>query len=577
MANLKKKLNNLPQKPGCYLFKHSREIIYVGKAKNLKKRVASYFSKKTSHKPIMVNKITNLEYIITSSEKEALFLEVNLIKKHQPKYNVTLKGGQKFVYIKITQEDFPRLTVTRHKIKDKARYFGPYLSAKNAKSVLKTLRKIIPFRICRRLPKKPCLIYHLGYCPAPCDNKISKKEYQKNIKKIIKFLRGNLEEVLSQLKKEMLKFSQEQKFEAAGKIRDKIYGLENIIERQKIVYPQDINQDIISLSGTKQKAVNIFIIRKGKITGKKNFILKNTENQKNKDILYSFINQYYSEISEKPKAVITSEKISDQKILEKVYGFKIKKAQRGKKFHLVKLGRINAKEFLKNISIKDKTRQEKKKLLKKLKIKLNLPQIPQRIEAYDISNIQGISPVGSMIVFEKGKSKKSDYRKFKIKTVKGINDPAMINEILSRRLKNKNWPKPDLIIIDGGRAQLNAALKVLKKINKKIPIISLAKRLEEIYQPDKKRTLILKKDSPLLYLLQNIRDEAHRFAINYFRKKHQKKNYRSLLDEIPGLGPKTKKKLLQKFGSVKKMRQAKKKNIAKLIGSHKTNILLKYL
>ena len=311
MGIIKKKFNNLPNKPGCYLFKQDHSIIYIGKAKSLKKRISSYFIKKTTHKPVMIKHITGLEYIITTTEKEALLLETNLVKKHNPRFNVMLKGGENFVYIKITREDFPLITTTRHVAKDGARYFGPYLSAKRAKEILNTLRKIFPFRICRTLPKKVCLMHHLGYCPAPCADKIKKGEYQKNIKEIINFLRGNLNEIIRSLKKEMINLSANQHFESAAKVRDKIFSLEDILIKQKIVYHQDINQDVLSLVREKETAINVFFIRQGKIIDKKTFLLKNTKNQSEKEILYSFINQYYSETSDKPKEIIIPFKISN--------------------------------------------------------------------------------------------------------------------------------------------------------------------------------------------------------------------------------------------------------------------------
>jgi len=578
MKKLKRKLKNLPSKPGVYYFKSGKEIIYVGKAKNLKKRISSYFQKNTfSHKPEMIDKITDFDYIITSSEKEAILLEANLIKKYKPKFNVILKDDKNFTYIKITDEDFPQITLTRQKINDKAKYFGPYLSANSAKNILNIIRKIFPFRTCRRMPKRPCLLYHLNYCPAPCIGKIGKNKYKKNIEKIIRLLKGNFREIIKELKKEMDANAQRQKYEKAAELRDKIFLLEEASNQQKIFYLQDIDQDILSLVKNKESAINIFSIREGKINQKKTFILKNTENIPKKEIYSSFIKQYYRDNPDKPKEVILSQKINGQKLLEKVFQFKIKITKKGKKFQLFKLGELNAKEYLKqNQQIKEKEIAINK-TLEELKKKLYLKKIPKRIEAYDISNIQGVNPVGGMIVFEKGKPKKSDYRKFNIKYVKGINDTAMIAEALERRLKNKDWALPDLIILDGGKGQLNAGLKVLEKLKIKIPIISIAKKMEKIFLRGQKHPLLIPQNSPLLYLIQNIRNEAHRFAIGSFHKRHQKESYHSFLDEIPGIGPKTKKKILSYFGSLSALKKAPFKEIKRIMGKKKANILKKYL
>jgi len=580
MDKLRQKLKNLPPKPGVYLFKKGQTVLYVGKAKNLKKRVTSYFQKMVpSQKPEMLAEADNLEHIITSSETEAIFLESNLIKKYQPKHNIILKDDKNFIYIKITAEDFPLITLVRKIAKDQAKYFGPYLSAKSARETLNILRKIFPFRTCPTLPKKPCLMFHLGYCPAPCHNQIKKEEYQKNIAKIIKFLKGNLDEILKDLKEEMKKAAALKAFEKAAKFRDQIFTLERVLEKQKIISPKNVNQDILSLARQKESAaINLFSVRNGKLMDKKTFILNHAEKAGPPEIFSSFINQYYQKVPDKPEEIILDQTLENQETLAKIYNLRIITVQRGKNFQLIKLGQENATDYLANrLLSEEKNLLKAKNALLSLQKSLGLKKLPIRIEAYDISNIQGVNPVGSMIVFAKGLPAKSDYRKFKIKTIKSANDPGMMAEVLTRRFKNENWPPPDLVILDGGKPQLGAGLKVFKKLKINIPLITLAKRLEEIYSPGHKKPLTLTQNSSSLHLLQNIRDEAHRFALGYFRQRHDQTSYQSVLDEIPGLGPKTKRKLLDYFGSVEGIKTARNSVIIKLIGEKFTKKLKAYL
>lgn len=580
MDKLRKKLKTLPPKPGVYLFKKEQTVLYVGKAKNLKKRVVSYFRKMNPlQKPEMLEEADDLEYIITSSETEAFFLESNLIKKYQPKHNIILKDDKNFIYIKITAEDFPLVTFARKIAKDRASYFGPYLSGQKARETLNILRRIFPFRTCNNLPKKTCLMFHLGYCPAPCSHQVKKEEYQKNIDKIKQFLKGNLAEILGGLKEEMKQAAAKKAFEKAAKFRDQIFTLAGILEKQKIISPKNINQDVLSLARQEDAAaINLFSVRSGKLMDKKTFILNHVEEAQEKEIFSSFISQYYQKVRDFPEEIVIPGFLENKTALEKIYKIKIITAQRGKNFQLIRLGQENAGDYLeKRVLSEEKQILKAKNALLSLQKNLSLKKLPLRIEAYDISNIQGVNPVGSMIVFAKGMPQKSDYRKFKIKTVKGANDPAMMAEVLARRFKNEKWPKPDLVILDGGKPQLGAGLKIFKQLKIKVSLITLAKRLEEVFQPKHKNSLILPADSPSLYLLQNIRDEAHRFAVGFFRQKHDQESYRSLLDEIPGLGPKTKRKLLDYFGSVENIRKAKTYLIKHLVGDKLAKKLMAYL
>jgi excinuclease ABC subunit C len=573
------KLKSLPQKPGAYLFKNKKgEVIYVGKATTLKSRMKSYWQKSQTLSPwkkIMIDEIADFEYILTSTEKEALFLEANLIKKYHPKFNVIFTDDKNFLYIKISHEDFPLIYTVRRVLKDKTRYFGPYTSANSARYTLNLLRKIFPYRTCQNLPKKACLEYHLNRCPAPCEGKISKNEYAKLINQIIKFLKGDYSELQKNLKEEMKNQAKNILFEKAAQTRDKLFALENVMAKQKVIYPENLNQDVISLVQNKIAAVNLFQIRAGKLIDRKNFILK-IENQEKKEILESFLNQYYAQTPDYPDEIIIPEKTENQKELENLTQAKVIIAQKGKKRELIKLGEENARDFLeKKEFFWQKEDKKAATALKELAKEIKLKSPPKRIEAYDISNIQGLLAVGSMVVFENGQPKKSDYRKFKIKTVFQANDPAMMAEVIKRRFSHQNLTLPNLIMLDGGKGQLSIVLKTLKGLKIKIPTVALAKKHENLYLPNKKTPIQLSQNAS--FLLQRIRDEAHRFAIGFYRSKHKKELKKSVLDEIPGLGPKKKKLLLDKFGSLQNIRQSDNNKLEQIIGKKLTKIIREYL
>lgn len=586
----KSKLSQIPPKPGVYLFKDQKgQILYIGKAQNLKSRVNSYFQKSTALEPakqIMIQKAKEAEYILVDSEIEALLLESNLIKKNKPPYNVSLKDDKYFVYLKINlDEEFPRVLKVRRVIKDKNRYFGPFTSAKAVNDTLHLLRKIFPYKICKNPPEKPCLGYHLGRCLGHLTETTSKKDYQEIIQGVLQFLSGKNKNLLAHLKQQMKVAARQQNYERAARVRDQIQNIEILMERQKVVSSKLENQDIISLARNHNlAAINLFQIREGKLIQREQFLLQNTKLVAKGELIESFLNQYYPHVVLFPKEIILPEKITHLTTIQKLTKAKFSFPQRGKKRKLVLMGEKNAEEFLRERLLAEEGRDHKGQLaIAELAQVLQLKKFPKRIEAYDISNIQGANAVGSLVVFTQGLPDKSQYRKFKIKTVKGANDPAMMAEVLERRFKRaklrekEKWPLPDLVIVDGGKGQLSVATAVLKRLKIKMPILALAKREEEIYLPEQQDSLKLPITSRSLRLLQQIRDEAHRFAIGFYRKRHQKELSYSLLDEIPGIGPITKKALIKSFGSVKNIQEKSFSDLEKVVGKKLARRIGEYL
>lgn len=510
MNRLLQKIKSLPPKPGVYLFKNAAGgILYVGKAKNLKKRVVSYFQKRARDPKTesLVAKIADLDYVIVSSELEALMLENNLIKKYLPHYNILLRDDKNWQFIKIDYEtEIPQIATVR-KIQNQggekagvSKYFGPFTSGLAVKNTLRLLKKI--FHICgnKKIGNKPCFQYHLGRCPGVCIGKISVAAYRKKLKQVELFLKNRQAEILQKLKKQMLKAASERRFESASSFRDIISALQRIWEKQKIISPRKLSEDYLGLCRSgKTAVVKLFQIRDGKLCGQETFELKIQGGETEPEILQAFADQYYSAAQDRPKTIIS----------------RLRPPRRGKKLGLLRLAEENAKEYF------EKNFQMPEQILLNLKTILNLPRLPQRIEGYDISNLQGTNPVGSMVVFENGLPKKTDYRKFKIQTKNTPDDVGMMKEMLTRRLR-QNWPLPDLIIVDGGRPQLNMTKKILTAYSLQLPCIGLAKRLEEIYLPGQIKPLRLPPDHPALQLLQRVRDEAHRFAISFYRHRQLK-------------------------------------------------------
>ena len=589
----------MPACPGVYLFKDKQgKIIYVGKTANLSNRIKSYFSTFSNLPPKiqqLVSKVDDLEFVIADSEQEALILECNLIKKHRPRYNVRLKDSKTFPYLKITlNEDWPGVYVTRRLLEDGARYFGPFASAGSVRQTLKLLRRVFPFRSCTRsingTDKRPCLDYYIHRCLAPCIGAVSKQEYAEVIKQVILFLEGKQELVLSELNKQMKEAAKQLQFEKAALLRNQIRAMERIIEGQKIAITLRGEQDVIALAQDEGQAyVEIFFIRNNKLIGHDHFMLEGTHDESPSQLMTSFVKQYYASTSYIPSLILLQYPVEEIRMLsewlkrQRGSNVKVQLPQRGLKKQLLNMVAENANRGLLLAKAKQTNSQTISSALQELKNSLNLPRIPSRIECYDISNIHGTLAVGSMVVMEKGLPQPAHYRRFRIKTVAWVNDYAMIREVLRRRLKRVaivrsesgetvsqrgSWATmPDLILIDGGKGHLNTALEVRQESGlDSIPMASLAKENEDIFIPGKAEPVDMAKDSPALHLLQRARDEAHRFAISYHQRLRRKQSRASILDDIPGIGPKRKKALIKNFGSIKVIKEASEEELCHVKG-----------
>lgn len=595
MFDFQHQLKILPDKPGVYIMKNSLgEVIYVGKAKVLKNRVRQYFQNSKNHSEkvrAMVKNIAEFEYIVTDSEMEALILECNLIKKYSPRYNIALKDDKFYPFIKITtNEDFPRVYVTRNFAKDGNRYFGPYTNGTAVYEVMGLIKKLFPLRTCKKAiveggePTRACLNYHINLCKAPCAGYVSKAEYWKMIDEIINILNGTDTSIIKNLKLEMEKAAEELEFEKAAKIRDRILAIELISEKQKMFTVKEGDEDFIDLyTDEKDGCAQVFFVREGKVTGREHFMIENISDDPVKEVISSFIASFYGGTAQIPKTIYVPEEIEDQELIEKFLTEKrgskvwIKVPKKGDKKNLLDMVRNNAKIMLDQF--KEKMVEEKelnKSALTELADVLGLDSLPARIEAYDISNIQGVDSVGTMVVFENGKAKNSDYRRFKIKSVKGPNDYESMREILSRRFshgleevnkikeRNLEYSKgkfcifPDLIMMDGGKGQVNIALEVLKDFGIEIPVCGLVK-------DDKHRTrgiifnneeILIRRGSGLMNLITRVQDEVHRYAITYHRSLRDKRTLHSILEDIPRIGEKRRRNLLMKFGSIDNIKKA---------------------
>ncbi len=590
---LKAVLDTVPSKPGCYLMKdRNGKVIYVGKAINLRNRVRSYFHNSAQQHPRtqkLVAKIADIEWIVVDSELEALILEMNLIKKYRPHYNVRLKDDKRYPYIKVHWGDpFPKVTVTRQMLQDGSRYFGPYTSVWAVHQTLDVLRRIFPYLTCDRVitgeDERACLYYDIKLCTAPCIGAIDQKNYRLMIDDLCQFLLGRTEPIVSRLQTQMQQASDDLKFEKAATIRDQLRAIENVVERQKVISSDYIDSDVIAMARSNGEAcVQVFFIRGGKLIGREYFLLEGTEETPDAGVMGEFIKQFYDQAPNVPPQVLLPHEVEEAQIIrqwlrqrspdEKV---EILVPKKGQQQELIQMAAQNAAETLSALQAQwEADRHRQTIALNELQEALSLSTPPNRIECYDISNTQGTAAVGSMVVFEQGVPKKKHYRHFNIRSVVGPDDFASMQEVLKRRFnrwkvaqETKMTPGkksdqsfgllPDLLLVDGGKGQLGRAVTVLEEfdLQGKIPVAGLAKENEELFLPGQPTSILLPRHSQGLYLIQRIRDEAHRFAVTSHRRLRTKKGLASRLDSIPGIGPARRKLLLNHFGSIHDIQQA---------------------
>ena len=609
------RLKATPAKPGVYLMRDSSgDVLYVGKAAGLRSRVSSYFASSANlpRKIVnMVGKVADYEYIVTESEQEALILECNLIKEHQPPFNARLKDDKSYPFIKIdVSEDFPQVYITRRVNKDGSRYFGPFASAGSVRRTLNLLKKLFPYRSCTKTitgnDARPCLDYHIHRCIGPCIGAVDKQEYAEVIDQVILFLEGKTNKVVGSIKRRMLDAADSLEFEKAAVLRDQLTAIEKVNEGQKVLHLTSENVDVIATApGSREAWVEVFFIRQGKLIGRDNFLMAGTQDDEPNKILTAFVKQFYDATPYVPPRILLQHPLEEADSIvkwlrEKRKGnVRLHVPQRGEKRRLVQMVAENAEQGLEQLRVKqtsDTAAMDAAML--ELQEALSLPYPPKRIECYDISNIQGTNAVGSMVVFEDAKPKKAHYRRFQIKSVKGVDDYSMMREMLTRRFKrlsqsrkpreldalegdvesaavsngnasSKNaWGiEPDLVLIDGGKGHLGAALQVFLELGiNDIPLASLAKENEELFIPMMSESILLPRNSQGLYLVQRARDEAHRFAITFHRERRSKKSVQSALDLVPGIGPKRKRMLIRRFGSVRGVSSASVDEIAAVPG-----------
>lgn len=596
-------LDSAPKKAGCYLMKDSSgKVIYVGKAINLRNRLRSYYhasaleNQKTSQ---MVKRISDIDWIVVGSELEALILEMTLIKKHRPHFNVRLKDDKRYPYVKVHWADpFPKLTVTRQMVNDGSRYFGPYTSVWAVHQTLDVLRRIFPYLTCDRTitgeDDRACLYYDIKLCSAPCIGAINKADYRQVIDDLCQFLSGRTEPILSRLQSDMQRAADQLQFERAAALRDQVNAIEKVVERQKVISSEYVDSDVIAMARSDGEAcVQVFFIRGGKLIGREYFLLEGAEGSPDADVMSGFIKQFYDQASMIPSQVLLPQEIDEMKIIKQWLSsrrpgesFEILVPRQGQQQELIQLAAENAAETLNSLQARwqaEKHRQTE--ALAELQSALDLPSPPNRIECYDISNTQGTSAVGSMVVFERGVPTKKYYRRFNIRSVSGPDDFASMEEVLNRRFNRWRSAQelvakpggkvdqafsllPDLLLIDGGKGQLSRAAAVLEKYNltDQIPVAGLAKQHEEIFLPQRSDPINLPERSQGLFLLQRVRDEAHRFAITTHRRQRAKSGLASRLDSIPGVGPARRKALLMKFGSIEKICSASVDDLSSIPG-----------
>ncbi|MGD8509887.1 MAG: excinuclease ABC subunit UvrC [Syntrophobacterales bacterium] len=596
-TDLQDKLDTLPSGPGVYLMMDATgTILYVGKGKNLRKRVLSYFREKEHQSPktrVLVSKISDLEFILTGSEKEALILESNLIKRHRPRYNVILRDDKRYLVLRLDpKEEYPRLSLVRRIRQDGAHYFGPYASANAVRQTLKVLHGMFPLRQCSgtkfRQRPRPCLNHQMGRCLGLCVGAISPEEYGPVVEQAVLFLKGRTQDLQEKLRQEMERAAERLEFEKAAMYRDRLNAVKKTLEKQLMVSARFRDQDVVGThEGGGNLGLAVLFVRGGRLVGSRCFVFKKPHSSSS-EVMRAFILQYYDQGKQIPEEILISEPLLEQELLAEwlsdIKGKQVgvRQAKRGEGRQLLAMAAHNAANYLRS----EMTRAtDPIPALDRLRQLLGLESIPHRLECIDISNFQGKFPVGSLVVFRDGEPDKSAYRRYRIKTVDRIDDTAMMAEVLNRRFTDvrREEALPDLLVVDGGKAQLNQALAVLRELELAdlVPVVALAKKpktstqaeangTDRLYLPGRKNPLELKKDPPMLFLLSRLRDEAHRFAISYYQKRHRKQTLHSRLDEIRGIGPKRRRDLILHFGSVKRLAEVRVEEISQVPGiSHK--------
>jgi excinuclease ABC subunit C len=598
IPNTKETLSSIPTRPGVYLMKgEADEVLYVGKAVNLHNRVRSYFHASAVHTPKvqrLAESTTDLDFFVTDSELEALILECNLIKKHRPRYNVRLKDDKRYPYIKITwQEDYPRVQIVRRMQRDGARYFGPYASSSAMRQTLDLLRRIFPYLTCKRkitgTDDRACLYYHIKRCLGPCIGAVSKEEYRDMMSQVCLFLQGKGGEIVDSLRQRMESAAERMEFERAASLRDQLSAVEQVVEQQRVVSASPVDQDAIAFARQDSEVcAQVFFVRGGKLVGHEYFLMEGGDGVDAEEILASFLKQFYDHAALVPPEILLPVGVEDGETIARWLTDKrggkvsLRVPRRGQKRRLLEMVEENARETLGHLMAKERAEKDKSlAALADLQDRLGLDAPPMRIEAYDISNIQGVAATGSMVVFVEGMPAKSEYRRFKIRAIQRPDDYAMIEEMLRRRFARArvtdatasgSWAQlPELIVVDGGKGQLNTALEVLSAYElDDVPAVGLAKAREEVFKPEQSEPIALPLDSPGLQLLQRVRDEAHRFAISYHQGLRRQQSLSSVLEEIPGIGAKRRRALLKRFGSLEGIREASLDDLSSVEGMNRS-------
>ena len=602
------RLRATPMKPGVYLMRDAAaEVLYVGKASTLRHRLRWYFASQAGLPPKirnMVSKVADFDFIVTESDQEAVILECNLIKRHKPAYNARLKDDKSYPFIKIdVSEDFPQVYITRRVARDGSRYFGPFASAYSVRKTLALLKKLFPYRSCTKTitgnDPRPCLDFYIHRCVGPCIGAVDKQQYKEVVDQVILFLEGKTGRVVKSVARRMREVAEALEFERATVLRDQLQAIEKVHEGQKVLHLTSENLDVIAVApGIGEAWVEVFFIRHGKLIGRDHFTMAGTQDDEPDKILTAFLTQFYSENPYVPPRILVQQMPEDAEAIQQWLGqkrdgpVKVHVPQRGEKRKLVQMVADNAAEGVEQLKVRQAESSDVDSAMAELQEALSLPRLPRRIECYDISNIRGTSPVGSMAVFEDGSPRSSDYRRFKIKTVEGMDDYLMMREVLTRRFRrlakskdaaghNGEGPSgetprdsdaawqtvPDLVLIDGGKGHLGAALQVFLELGTEfIPLASLAKENEELFVPQTPEPIILPRNAQGLFLVQRARDEAHRFAVTFHRQRRSKRTVASVMDEVRGIGPKRRRMLLRRFGSVKGIKEAALDDVAAVPG-----------